>query len=148
MSKAVSNVPLSKDALLKSYRKRLRDDIGSMTANFMEIIKLCKTEDETQVARATQSEEDAFEMQVRASNMARILSFMASISIVLSHLSQYFEQVRAGESLMKLISDIKQYLILNDFPSVNEAIAANSKMFLGLQTSADCRYLNSEAYKR
>ena len=41
---------------------------------------------------------------------------------------------------MKLISDIKQYLILNDFPSVNEAIAANSKMFLGLQTSADCRY--------
>ena len=42
---------------------------------------------------------------------------------------------------MKLISDIKQYLILNDFPSVNEAIAANSKMFLGLQTSADCRYL-------
>ena len=72
MSKAVSNVPLSKDALLKSYRKRLRDDIGSMTANFMEIIKLCKTEDETQVARATQSEEDAFEMQVRASNMASI----------------------------------------------------------------------------
>jgi len=116
MSKAVSsNVPLSKDALLKSYRKRLRDDIGSMTSNFMEIIKLCKTEEETQVARATQSEEDAFEMQVRASNM-----------------------VRAGESLMKLISDIKQYLILNDFPSVNEAIAANSKMFLGLQTSADC----------
>ena len=43
---------------------------------------------------------------------------------------------------MKLISDIKQYLILNDFPSVNEAIAANSKMFLGLQTSADCRYLS------
>ena len=40
MSKAVSNVPLSKDALLKSYRKRLRDDIGSMTANFMEIILL------------------------------------------------------------------------------------------------------------
>ena len=75
MSKAVSNVPLSKDALLKSYRKRLRDDIGSMTANFMEIIKLCKTEDETQVARATQSEEDAFEMQVRASNMASIMFY-------------------------------------------------------------------------
>merc|ERR1712241_94088 len=80
----------------------------------MEIIELCKTEDETQVARATQSEEDAFEMQVRASNM-----------------------VRAGESLMKLISDIKQYLILNDFPSVNEAIAHNSKMFLDLQEACD-----------
>ena len=85
MSKAVSNVPLSKDALLKSYRKRLRDDIGSMTANFMEIIKLCKTEDETQVARATQSEEDAFEMQVRASNMASIRFY------VFGFLSTYLE---------------------------------------------------------
>ena len=85
MSKAVSNVPLSKDALLKSYRKRLRDDIGSMTANFMEIIKLCKTEDETQVARATQSEEDAFEMQVRASNMASIRFY------VVGFLSTYLE---------------------------------------------------------
>ena len=82
MSKAVSNVPLSKDALLKSYRKRLRDDIGSMTANFMEIIKLCKTEDETQVARATQSEEDAFEMQVRASNMARIKFKVVGVHLV------------------------------------------------------------------
>ena len=50
-------------------------------------------EEENQVGRATQSEEDALEMQVRASNM-----------------------VRAGESLMKLVSDLKQYLILNDFP--------------------------------
>lgn len=115
MSKAVS-VPPSKDALLKSYRKRLRDDIGSMTFNFMEIVKLCKGEDESQVSRATQCEEDAFEMQVRAANM-----------------------VRAGESLMKLISDIKQYLILNDFPSVNEAIAYNSKMFLNLQETCDCK---------
>ena len=38
---------------------------------------------------------------------------------------------------MKLISDIKQYLILNDFPSVNEAIAHNSKMFLDLQEACD-----------
>lgn len=38
---------------------------------------------------------------------------------------------------MKLISDIKQYLILNDFPSVNEAIAHNSKKFLDLQDNCD-----------
>lgn len=44
-------------------------------------------------------------------------------------------QVRASESLMKLISDIKQYLILNDFPSVNEAIVDNSKMFLELEVN-------------
>jgi len=107
-------VPLTKDALLKSYRKRLKDDITSMVANFTEIIKLCKIEEENQIARSAQCEEDAFEMQVRAANM-----------------------VRAGESLMKLISDIKQYLILNDFPSVNEAIAHNSMLFLDIQEKCD-----------
>ncbi len=58
-----------KDALLKSYRKRLKDDTTALLTNFMEIIKLCKVEQETQVSRATQCEEDAFEMQVRAANM-------------------------------------------------------------------------------
>ena len=53
--------------------------------------------------------------------------------------SFFFLKVRAGESLMKLISEIKQYLILNDFPSVNEAIAHNSKMFLSLQETCDCK---------
>ena len=63
-----------------------------------------------QVNRATQAEEDNLEMQVRASNM-----------------------VRAGESLMKLVSDLKIYLILNDFPNVNEAISSNSRMFKDMQ---------------
>ena len=40
---------------------------------------------------------------------------------------------------MKLISDIKQYLILNDFPSVNDAITHNSNMFLNLQETCDCK---------
>lgn len=38
---------------------------------------------------------------------------------------------------MKLVSDIKQYLILNDFPSVNEAITQNSKLFRQKQSEAD-----------
>ena len=42
-------VPPTKDALLKSYHKRLKDDINSITSNFTEIIKLCKVEDENQV---------------------------------------------------------------------------------------------------
>jgi hypothetical protein len=46
MSKAA--VPPTKDALLKSYQKRLKDDISSITTNFTEIIKLCKVEDENQ----------------------------------------------------------------------------------------------------
>jgi len=111
---AKRDIAVSKDALLKSYRKRLKDDVRSMAENLTEIIKLCRIEDETQVTRATQAEEDALEMQVRASNM-----------------------VRAGESLMKLVSDLKQYLILNDFPSVNEAISQNSSMFKEMQGSCD-----------
>ena len=77
-------VPPTKDALLKSYRKRLKDDIGSMVANFTEIIKLCqisKSEEESQVSRSTLSEEEAFEMQVRAANMVRSTHmFMTKIS--------------------------------------------------------------------
>lgn len=45
--------------------------------------------------------------------------------------------MRAGESLMKLVSDIKQYLILNDFHSVNEAIANNSQLFRTTQRDCD-----------
>jgi len=50
--------------------------------------------------------------------------------------------VRAGESLMKLVSDIKQYLILNDFPSVNEAITRNSQVFQELQVECDSKLMD------
>lgn len=46
-------------------------------------------------------------------------------------------QVRAAESLMKLVADVKQYLILNDFPSVNEAITQNSQIFKTKSQEAD-----------
>nr|XP_009933003.1 PREDICTED: mediator of RNA polymerase II transcription subunit 22 [Opisthocomus hoazin] len=71
-------------------------------------------EDETQVSRATQGEQDNYEMHVRAANI-----------------------VRAGESLMKLVSDLKQFLILNDFPSVNEAINQRNQQLRSLQEECD-----------
>ncbi|XP_029624531.1 mediator of RNA polymerase II transcription subunit 22 isoform X2 [Salmo salar] len=71
-------------------------------------------EDETQVSRATQAEQDHYEMHVRAANI-----------------------VRAGESLMKLVSDLKQFLILNDFPSVNEAISLQNQQLRSLQEECD-----------
>ena len=86
---------------------------------FLEIVKLCKTEQDVQISRMTQCELDAYEMQVRSANM-----------------------VRAAESLLKLVSDIKQYLILNDFPSVNEAIAHNSKVFRSMQQESDQKLQN------
>ncbi|EPY76387.1 mediator of RNA polymerase II transcription subunit 22 isoform 1 [Camelus ferus] len=89
-------LPQSKETLLQSYNKRLKGDIKSIMRNFTEIIKTANTEDETQVPRATQGKQDNYEMHVRAANI-----------------------VRADESLMKLVSDLKHFLILNDFPSVN-----------------------------
>ncbi|XP_075415969.1 mediator of RNA polymerase II transcription subunit 22 [Tenrec ecaudatus] len=107
-------LPQSKETLLQSYNKRLKDDIKSIMDNFAEIIKTAKIEDETQVSRATQGEQDNYEMHVRAANI-----------------------VRAGESLMKLVSDLKQFLTLNDFPSVNEAIDQRNQQLRALQEACD-----------
>jgi len=38
---------------------------------------------------------------------------------------------------MKLSSDIKQFLILNDFVSVNESIVHHRQMYKGLQNDSD-----------
>lgn len=107
-------LPQSKDVLLKQYQKRLKDDIRSMVDNYMEIIKSAKIEEDSQILRQTSAEQDQYEMQVRAANI-----------------------VRAGESLMKLVSDIKQFLILNDFVSVNESITQNTQKFLKMQMDCD-----------
>ncbi|XP_059616243.1 mediator of RNA polymerase II transcription subunit 22-like [Phlebotomus argentipes] len=113
------NLPNSKEALLKSYNTRLKDDVKSMQENFEEILKLAKGENDSQLSKITQCEQDTYEMQVRAANI-----------------------VRAGESLMKLVSDIKQYLILNDFHSVNEAITTNSQFYRSTQADCDKKLMN------
>merc|ERR1712136_220563 len=82
-----------REALLKSYTKRLKDDIKSILDNYTEVVKVAKIEEETQVAHLTQAVEDSYEVDVRA-----------------------------DESLMKLISDIKESLILNDFPAINASL--------------------------
>lgn len=106
----------SKDALVVSYQKRLKDDVKSILENFMEIVRMSKVDDESQVSRITQANQDRFEAQVRAANI-----------------------VRATESLTKLISDIKQYLILNDFPSLNDSIVENLRQFRHSQSEIDNR---------
>nr|XP_039265440.1 mediator of RNA polymerase II transcription subunit 22-like [Styela clava] len=87
--------------LLKSYKSRLQDDIRTMYENFNEIIRSAKiTTDEKQlVQKESQGYFDVYQMKVRAANI-----------------------VRAGESLLKLISDLKTFVILNDFPSINEQL--------------------------
>ena len=38
---------------------------------------------------------------------------------------------------MKLVTDLKQYLILNDFPSANEAIGQTARNMLSMQQESD-----------
>lgn len=38
---------------------------------------------------------------------------------------------------MKLVTDLKQYLILNDFPSANEAIAQNVRQYQTMAQESD-----------
>lgn len=51
-------------------------------------------------------------------------------------------QGRAGESLMKLVSDLKQFLVLNDFPSVNESITTNTQLYKNIQSECDKTLMN------
>jgi mediator of RNA polymerase II transcription subunit 22 len=50
--------------------------------------------------------------------------------------------VRAGESLMKLVSDLKQFLNLNDFPSVNDSISYNAGVYKDYQGNIDKKLMN------
>lgn len=87
------------NSVLKAYNKRLHDNVRAMLENFSLIIQSAKIEDIPQVQRETQGYFDIYQMKIRAANI-----------------------VRAGESLLKLISDLKTFVILNDFPSINEHI--------------------------
>ena len=94
----------TKEALLKTYQKRLKDGVKAMVDNFTEIIKLAKSEEDSVVTRIAQAEQDYYEMEVRAANI-----------------------VRAGESLVRLIADMKQFFIVNSFTLVNESLMNNAK---------------------
>ncbi|XP_055896945.1 mediator of RNA polymerase II transcription subunit 22-like isoform X2 [Biomphalaria glabrata] len=118
MSQGQSALPQNKEAQLRSYQVHLKDNIRSMYDNFTEIIRLARIEEDGQLLRPTQIDQDNYEMQVRAANI-----------------------VKAGESLMKLVSDLKQFLILNDFPSVNEAISHNAKMHKENQINIDMKLM-------
>lgn len=49
--------------------------------------------------------------------------------------------MRAAESLMKLVSDIKQFFILNDFLHVNEAIKVQNSRYRHTQNTFDMQLL-------
>ncbi|XP_065067813.1 mediator of RNA polymerase II transcription subunit 22-like isoform X1 [Rhopilema esculentum] len=106
----------NREALLKSYNRRLKDDVRSILENFNEIVKSAKIEEETQIARLTEAVQTQYEIEVRASNI-----------------------VRAGESLLKLVSDMKEFLILNDFLPVNSSISKVSQRLKTLEGETETK---------
>ena len=103
---------------LRSYQKSLKEGIKSLADNYLGILQLVKTldgESNVQLA-AARSQETCYEMHVRAAHMTR-----------------------AAESILKLIWDIKQYLIINDFPLINETISNKSKNDYGKVEEMDAR---------
>uniref|UniRef100_A0A915L6U8 Mediator of RNA polymerase II transcription subunit 22 n=1 Tax=Romanomermis culicivorax TaxID=13658 RepID=A0A915L6U8_ROMCU len=111
--------PAAKAQILRDYRLRLRDNIRSIRENFSEILKSAKVEHDSQANPFTQFEQDQYELQVR----------VATIS-------------KAGENLLKLISDLKQFLILNDFGYVNEAVTLNTTQCQADQDNLNGRLSN------
>merc|ERR1712157_70669 len=79
--------------------KRLREDIRSIKENFEEILRASKKEEKSQLAQTTSAMFDQTQIQVRAAKI-----------------------VHAGENLLKLISDLKTFLVIHDFPAINETI--------------------------
>ncbi|XP_054168744.1 mediator of RNA polymerase II transcription subunit 22-like [Oppia nitens] len=90
---------LAQEAQLKSYQKRLKDDINSIVENYTKILQMVRTDADTPVS-GSETQATSYEMCCRAANMCR-----------------------AAESMLKLIWDIKQFLIINDFPLINDSIS-------------------------
>ncbi|XP_017044031.1 mediator of RNA polymerase II transcription subunit 22 [Drosophila ficusphila] len=104
-----------RETQLISYRNQLKSDIRSMLVNFEEILKLaCDNESPSQVSKSTQCEKDALELQVRAGNI-----------------------VRAGESLIKMVKDLKEFYIFYNYASIDEDIRRNSELCIATQGEYD-----------
>ena len=109
---------LQSEAQLKSYQKRLKDDITSILENLSRIVCLVKCESDTGLTLA-RTQADCYEMCCRAANICR-----------------------AAESLQKLIWDIKQFLIVNDFPLINESISKRVETNLLNVSEIDLKLVN------
>lgn len=104
---------MAQDLQLKSYQKRLKDDVKSLVDNFEQVLRLMRVDNDWSLT-SSRVQETGYEMRVRAGNMTR-----------------------AAESVMKLIWDIKQYLIINDFPLINETITNEAQAALEKEKHID-----------
>jgi len=113
----------SQETNLKSYQKQAKEDVRAMMDNFLEIVRLLRVEPDQKSPRhnstATRMEEN-YQLTVRSSNI-----------------------VRAAQSIQRLIFAIKQFVTINDFPLINEAISRKSKFMVETQVNeVDAKLIN------
>ncbi|XP_043643163.1 mediator of RNA polymerase II transcription subunit 22 [Drosophila teissieri] len=112
-----SSVPKRKDdALLNSFKTQLKDDVQSILLNFEELLRMVSVRTKGQITDWTQQEMHALEMQVRAGNL-----------------------LRAGEALIKLVNDIKEYQIIYDFSAIEEEMKRHSELLSVKQVEYDAK---------
>lgn len=104
--------------LLKTYSKRLQDDVNAMIENFIEIIKSAKVEQNPQISKINHSFYDIYQIEVRAANI-----------------------VRAGEALLKLVNELKTFVILNDFPSINQQVKEENESLIEKSKFLESQFL-------
>lgn len=96
----------SQETILKSYQKILKDNVKTMLDNYTEVVKLAHVEvNESNNYLESIKQQEQYEMEVRAANICK-----------------------ASEELIKLIYNIKQFLIINDFPLINDAISSTANL--------------------
>lgn len=107
-----------------AFHKQAKDNLQSILDNFLAIVNLMRVDElqhtqvREQLPRLLTNTTDDFEMRVRAHNM-----------------------VRAFESLLKLVSDLKDQAVLYDFRAINDAIKAQRQRFKNQQSDLDTKLI-------
>lgn len=103
---------------LVSYQQRLKNDINTISENFTELFRTVRIDLDNK-STYSKLEELSFEVNIRSANL-----------------------IRACESLVKLIWEIKQYQTINDFPLINESITNKVESNLRKSQEIDARLVS------
>ena len=124
---AQGNKATNENLTLKAYEKKVKEDVRLVHENLHEMLKLLKIEDDrTQrsyddygMNKIGQAQIDLFELQIRTANI-----------------------VKSTESLNKIVSDLKDLAILNDFKSINAQITNQCRHLKLKETEIDHNLMN------
>ncbi|XP_033151126.1 mediator of RNA polymerase II transcription subunit 22 isoform X2 [Drosophila mauritiana] len=106
---AESSIALSKDeALLKSFKTQLKDNVLSMLVNFEELIKLVSPKTPGQITNNTEQELNAYEMQEY-----QIIYDHSFVEEEMDRQSESMDAkvVECDEALIKIVRDLEDELL-------------------------------------